>query len=82
MRNWTKRADELANDYHNTDSNISRDRLRVEWYSECAKIAKEIQAARESERKRRDARDEKRGSSSKRRESSNEKPYFVDVFRS
>ena len=75
MRHWTKRADDLANEYHNSNSNISRDRIRAEWYAECAKIAKEIQAARESKRKRRDARKKRRGSSS-------EKPYFIDVFKS
>ena len=70
-----KRADELANEYHNTDSNVSREQIRAEWYKECSKVAEKIQAAREFERKRRDARNKRRGSSS-------EKPYFADVFKS
>jgi len=61
MRNWTRRADELANEYHNSNSNLSRDQIKTEWYRECGKIAAEIEARRAW----RASRGAKRGSSQK-----------------
>ena len=48
---WLKKADEIANEYHNSDSNISRDRLKVEWYAEVKRAAEKIENLAASSKK-------------------------------
>lgn len=43
-KKWTKRADYLANEYHNSRSDLERNRIKAEWYAECGKIAAQIEA--------------------------------------
>lgn len=43
-RKWTEKADSLANEYHNSRSNVDRDRIKAEWYAECGRIAAQIES--------------------------------------
>ena len=48
---WLKKADEIANEYHNSDSNISRARLKAEWYKEVERTAARLQNLATSNKK-------------------------------
>ena len=48
---WLRRADEIANEYHNSESNISKDRLKSEWYKEVERTAARLQNLATSRKK-------------------------------